>query len=73
MDWSDYAGVERIEGKVGGKPLLKNTRVPADLVVECLDGGETPQEIASNYRLKLQDVLNLKAYRDTHQPAGVQP
>lgn len=73
MDWSDYKGVERIEGKLGGKPLLKDTRVSADLVAECLDGGETPEEIASNYHLKLQDVLNLKAYRDSHQSAAVQP
>ncbi len=70
MDWTDYNGVERVPGRLGGQPVLRGTRVPADLIAECLDGGETPHEITYNYTLKLQDVLNFKAYRDTHQAAS---
>ncbi|HEX4808666.1 MAG TPA: DUF433 domain-containing protein [Bryobacteraceae bacterium] len=69
MDWSNYPGVEQVEGRLGGKPVLKNSRVPAELIAECLDAGETPQEIAYNYTLKLQDVLNFKAFKDAQQPA----
>ena len=42
--------------------------MPADQVIESLEGGETPEEVAYNHDLKLQDVLNLKAFRDSHQP-----
>jgi uncharacterized protein (DUF433 family) len=68
MDWSGYDGVETIPGKVGGLPLLKGTRVPADLVAECLDAGETVEEIAYNYDLEVAEVLRLKLYIDRHQP-----
>lgn len=68
-DWTGYEGVERIEGKLGGKPALAHTRVPADLVADCLDNGETPEEIAYNYTLDLQDVLNFKNQRDARQVA----
>lgn len=64
-----YPGVEQVPDRLGGKPVLKGTRVPADLVADCLDAGEAPQEIAYNYTLKLQDVLNFKAYRDAHHLA----
>ena len=67
--WQDYEGVERVEGRLSGAPVLKGTRVPADLVAECLDEGETPKEIAYNYTLDLKQVLDFKAYRDAHEPA----
>lgn len=72
MDWSGYDGVETIPGKVSGVPLLKGTRVPAEQVAECLDAGETVAEIAYNYDLRAADVLRLKVYRDSHQPAALQ-
>jgi uncharacterized protein (DUF433 family) len=36
MDWTGCEIVEVIPGKVSGVPLIKNSRVPADLVVESL-------------------------------------
>jgi uncharacterized protein (DUF433 family) len=69
MDWSGYDGVEVIEGKVSGVPLLKGTRMPVDQVLESLDDGETIEEIAANHDLNPADILRLKLYRDSHQPA----
>jgi len=42
--------------------------VPADLVADCLDDGETVEEIAYNYDPKPADILRLKLYMDSHQP-----
>lgn len=67
--YQDYDGVEMIEGKVSGMPLLKGSRVPADLVAECLDEGETVAEIAYNYTLNPADVLRFKLYRESLRPA----
>jgi len=44
MDWTGYDGVEVIEDKVSGVPLIKNTRVPAYLVAECLEI-KTPRDL----------------------------
>jgi uncharacterized protein (DUF433 family) len=69
MDWTGCEIVEVVVGKVSGVPLIKNTRVPADLVVGSLEAGESIEEVAYNFDLKPADVLVLKRFRDTHQPA----
>lgn len=65
MDWSDYEGVETIPGKVSGAPVVKGTRVQADTVVESAELGETPEEIADNFDLELDDVRRLLEYAVT--------
>jgi len=62
MDWTNYDGVETVPGRVSGVPLLKGTRVPADTIVESAELGETAEQIAFNYDLKLDDVRRLLAY-----------
>jgi uncharacterized protein (DUF433 family) len=45
-------------------------RVPADLVAEELEGGETVEEIAYHHDLKASDVLRLKLWQESHsEPA----
>lgn len=34
VNWNDCELVEHIPGKQGGVPLLKDTRIPADQIVE---------------------------------------
>ncbi len=70
IDWSDCPLVERMPDRLNGRPVVKNTRVAADTVVECAELGETPEEIASDYRLKLADVKALLAYAERHQTAS---
>lgn len=69
MDWTGCEIVEVVPGKVSGVPLIKNTRVPADLVARSLEGGETVEQVAYNFDLKPVDVLRLKMFKDIHQPA----
>ncbi len=68
-EFSDYPGIVVQPGRVGGKPTLGESRVPAALVAECLDEGETAEEVAYNYSLPLKAVLDFKTHRDAHQPA----
>jgi uncharacterized protein (DUF433 family) len=48
LDWSDCPLVEIIPGKVSGAPLLKNTRLPVDAIIENYDAfrdeGLSPEE-----------------------------
>jgi len=69
MDWSDCEIVEVVPGKVGGVPLIRGTRMPADQVIESLDLGETVDEIAYNHDLDPSDIVRLQAYRGSYQPA----
>lgn len=68
-EFADYPGIVVQPGRVGGKPTLGESRVPAELVAESLDQGEKPEEIAYNYSLPLKAVLDFKTYRDAQQPA----
>ena len=69
MDWSGCDLVEVVPGKVSGVPLIKGTRMPVDQVIESLDEGETVEEIAYNHDLNPADILRVKLYRDSHEPA----
>ncbi len=62
MDWSGCDIVEIVPGKVSGVPLVRNTRVPAESIAESAELGESPEEIAYNYDLRLEDVLAVLAY-----------
>jgi uncharacterized protein (DUF433 family) len=66
MDWSGCDIVEIVPGKVSGVPLVRNTRVPAETVAESAELGESPEEIAYNYDLPLEDVLAILAYAQVH-------
>ena len=45
-----------------GKPVIKGTRVPVDLVVGKLAGGMTIEAVADEYGLTRDDVLAALAY-----------
>ena len=45
-----------------GKPVIKGTRVPVDLVVGKLAGGMTIETVMKEYDLKRKDILNALSY-----------
>lgn len=45
-----------------GKPVIKGTRVPVDLVLGKLAGGMNVEELMAGYDLERQDVLNVLSY-----------
>jgi uncharacterized protein (DUF433 family) len=63
MDWSGCELVEVVEGKVSGVPLVKGTRIPADLVRKYLDRGAPLDEVVEDYpSLSLETVRTLASY-----------
>ena len=70
-DWTDCPYTEVVEGKQGGVPLVKYSRVPADLIPECAELGETPEEIAYDYSLKIEDVRDILAYAAEHSSVPI--
>lgn len=45
-----------------GKPVIRGTRVPVDLIVGKIAGGMTIKEIAREYDLKREDILAALSY-----------
>jgi uncharacterized protein (DUF433 family) len=72
IDWKDCPLVEAAQGRMAGRPVVRDSRVLADTILECAELGETPQEIAEDYRLPLNDVEKLLVYAALHsEPATV--
>ena len=66
MDWTECDIVERVPGKLSGKPILKHTRVTADAVLESYELGETIDEIAYSFTLDPEDVRRVLAFATNH-------
>ncbi len=45
-----------------GKPIIKGTRVPVELVIGKLAGGMTQEEVMAEYRLSRDEVLAALRY-----------
>jgi len=45
-----------------GKPVIKGTRVPVDLILGKIAGGMTIEEVAREYDLKKDDILAALRY-----------
>ena len=49
IDWTGCDLVERIPGKVSGRPLVRGTRILADTIVQDAELGSSVDEIRENY------------------------
>jgi len=49
-----------------GKPVIKGTRVPVDLILGKLAGGMTYEEVMSEYGLIKEDILAALDYAAKH-------
>jgi len=46
----------------GGKPVIKGTRVPVDLILGKLAGGMTYEEVMKEYDITKRDILSVLEY-----------
>ena len=49
-----------------GKPVIKGTRVPVDMILGKLAGGMTYDEVMSEYDLVREDILAVLEYAAKH-------
>ena len=72
IDWSQCPDTEVIPGKVGGVPLVKGTRIPAQQIMEELAYGSPLEEIVENYpSLTPERICRLLGYAAQHKSAPV--
>jgi len=53
-------------GVCGGEPTIKYRRLRAADIIGCLEAGDTPEEIARNYRLPLEAIAEVIARQDVY-------
>ncbi|MGA2113341.1 MAG: DUF433 domain-containing protein [Bryobacteraceae bacterium] len=49
VDWTGCELVERVLGKVSGRPIVRGTRILADTIVQDAELGSPLEEIHENY------------------------
>ena len=62
MDYRDCDLVESVPGRMSGVPVVKGTRVPVEAIEIGMELGQTPEQLAYDYRLNVADVRKLFAY-----------
>jgi uncharacterized protein (DUF433 family) len=68
MEWRDLVAVDpQVQG---GKPVIRGTRVPVQILVGSLAGGMTIQEVCEQYRVNEQQVCAALAYWRTSGTDG---
>lgn len=68
INWTDCELVERVAGKVSGRPIVRGTRILADTIVQDAELGCPPEEIHENYPdLPIADIQRLIAFADSHR------
>ena len=68
IDWAGCELVERIPGKVSGRPIVRGTRILADMIVQDAELGSPLEELQENYPdLSLAAIQQLIAYARSHR------
>ena len=62
MDWAGCEYVERVAGRLGGAPVVKDSRVRADTVLESYQMGESVEEIAYSYSIKAELIVSVLSH-----------
>jgi uncharacterized protein (DUF433 family) len=68
IDWADCELVERIPGKVSGRPIVRGTRILADTIVQDAELGSPLEEIQENFPdLSLSIIQQLISFARSHR------
>ncbi len=60
IDWTQCELIERVEGKVSGRPIVRGTRILPDAIVNGYDAGASLDLIHENYPgLSIQQIRRL--------------
>ena len=54
MDWQKRIAID--PEVMGGKPVIKGTRVPVQVIVGSLAGGDSLPDVCKSYRVTEEDV-----------------
>jgi len=68
MDWRDCDLIEEVPGKVGGRPVIRGTRIEPDVVLMDEEYGRTPEQTHASFpTLPIKTILAIRAFAHKHQ------
>lgn len=63
LDWSACELVERVAGKMGGRPVVKGTRIEPEAILQEMALGRTPEETHADFpTLPVDTILQIQAF-----------
>lgn len=63
MDWTDCDLVERVPGKMGGRPVIKGTRIEPETVLIDEEYGRTPEQTHESFpTLSVETIKAIRAF-----------
>jgi len=69
MNWLECSEIEEVPGKMGGRPVIKGTRIEPETVIVDEEYGRTPEETHESYpTLSIETILKIRAFAHKHQP-----
>ena len=68
MDWSGCDLVERVPGKVGGRPVIKGTRIEPDLLLVEAELGRDPEQTHEDFpTLPVSTIRAIQRYAESQK------
>jgi len=61
-DWNWKQHINIDNGVMGGKPVIKGTRVPLEVIVGALAGGDSVSDVCKGWNISEEDVRAALAY-----------
>jgi uncharacterized protein (DUF433 family) len=63
MDWTGCDLVERVPGKVGGRPVIKGTRIEPDFLLVEAELGRSPEQTHEDFpTLAVETIRTIQSY-----------
>jgi uncharacterized protein (DUF433 family) len=63
--WADCEFVERVAGKVGGRPVIKGTRIEPEVLIVEAELGRTPEETHEDFpTLPVSLIRTIQAFAE---------
>ena len=66
LDWSECPLVEIDSLRVGGRPVLKGTRMPVEDIIANYEYGVSISEISAQFQISAQAIIELLTYVERH-------
>jgi uncharacterized protein (DUF433 family) len=68
MDWTGCDEIEQVPGKVGGRPVIRGTRVEPDVILIDEEYGRTPEQTHASFpTVPVDTILKVRAFARKHQ------
>jgi uncharacterized protein (DUF433 family) len=68
MDWSGCNLVERVPGKVGGRPVIKGTRIEPDLLLVEAELRRAPEQTHEDFpTLPVSTIRAIQGYAESQK------